>query len=240
MLQLAASIALNHHEKVRWLGLSASAEGKAIPLEGRIVAVADVFDALTSARPTNAWPLEQAASYLREGRGSHFDPDCVDALLGAWDECCRSGTVSATKNDHEDFAAGIVHRGSLGFRLAGLFSLIFPAAGRLRLLHRADAVTPDQPAPRSARHGACQDARRGARDTRRHGIVGQARIALLALSGTPACIKWRCDRPPASPSRGWPRRPEAGGTRSSARRATPLVPPRQGMLTQICCSRRRT
>ena len=87
VLQLAASIALNHHEKFDGSGYPQALRGKAIPLEGRIVAVADVFDALTSARPyKHAWPLEQAASYLREGRGSHFDPDCVDALLGAWDE----------------------------------------------------------------------------------------------------------------------------------------------------------
>ena len=56
-------------------------------LPGRIVAVADVFDALTSERPyKRAWPLEQAADFLRGQRGTHFDPTCVDAFFAAWDE----------------------------------------------------------------------------------------------------------------------------------------------------------
>ena len=51
------------------------------------MAVADVFDALSSARPYKpAWPLQDAADHLRAGRGSHFDPQCVDAFLGAWAE----------------------------------------------------------------------------------------------------------------------------------------------------------
>jgi putative two-component system response regulator len=49
------------------------------------VAVADVFDALTSERPyKKPWPLEDAAGYLREQRGLHFDPQCVDVFLAAW------------------------------------------------------------------------------------------------------------------------------------------------------------
>jgi HD-GYP domain-containing protein (c-di-GMP phosphodiesterase class II) len=61
--------------------------GQAIPLFGRIVAVADVFDALTSERPyKKAWSLEDACRLLEEGRGSHFDPLCVSTFLAAWDE----------------------------------------------------------------------------------------------------------------------------------------------------------
>lgn len=87
VLQLAASIALHHHEKFDGSGYPQGLHETAIPLEGRIVAVADVFDALTSARSyKKAWPLEQAVEMLREGRGRHFDPECADALLGAWDE----------------------------------------------------------------------------------------------------------------------------------------------------------
>lgn len=87
VLQLAASIALHHHEKFNGSGYPLGLRGKAIPLEGRIVAVADVFDALTSARAyKKAWPLEQATDLLREGRGAHFDPDCANALLNGWDE----------------------------------------------------------------------------------------------------------------------------------------------------------
>jgi putative two-component system response regulator len=58
-----------------------------IPLWGRIVAVADVFDALTSSRPYKpAWPLEKARHYLESNKGSHFDPACVEALFALWPE----------------------------------------------------------------------------------------------------------------------------------------------------------
>lgn len=84
-LALAASIALNHHEKFDGSGYPGALAGDAIPIEGRIVAVADVFDALTSERPyKKAWALDQAAQYLKEGRGRHFDPACIDAFLGDW------------------------------------------------------------------------------------------------------------------------------------------------------------
>ena len=87
ILRLGASIALTHHEKFDGGGYPHGLAGQDIPIEGRIVAVADVFDALTSARPYKpAWPLSRAIALLREGRGSHFDGDCVDALLQAWDE----------------------------------------------------------------------------------------------------------------------------------------------------------
>ncbi|WP_079433333.1 HD domain-containing phosphohydrolase [Zoogloea sp. LCSB751] len=85
MIQMAAEIALNHHEKFDGSGYPAGLAGEAIPLCGRIVAVADVFDALTSSRPYKlAWELERAVSFLKDGRGSHFDPVCVDAFLERW------------------------------------------------------------------------------------------------------------------------------------------------------------
>ena len=87
ILRLGASIALTHHEKFDGSGYPHGLAGRDIPIEGRIVAVADVFDALTSERPYKpAWPLSRAIALLREGRGSHFDGDCVDALLHAWSE----------------------------------------------------------------------------------------------------------------------------------------------------------
>lgn len=83
LLQMAAEIALSHHEKFDGSGYPAGLAGTSIPLPGRIVAVADVFDALTSARPyKKAWEMEQAVAFLKDNRNSHFDPDCVDALLG--------------------------------------------------------------------------------------------------------------------------------------------------------------
>ena len=85
VIQLAASIALSHHERFDGAGYPRALRGEAIPLEGRIVAVADVFDALTSSRPyKKAWSLEDARAHLESGSGSHFDPACIDAFLGVW------------------------------------------------------------------------------------------------------------------------------------------------------------
>lgn len=86
VLKAGAEIAYAHHEKFDGSGYPNRLAGEAIPLYGRIVAVADVFDALTSQRPyKKAWALEDAASFLHDGAGSHFDPACVDAFLKRWD-----------------------------------------------------------------------------------------------------------------------------------------------------------
>ncbi|MES2323338.1 MAG: HD domain-containing phosphohydrolase [Pseudomonadota bacterium] len=85
MLQLAAEIAYSHHERYDGTGYPNGLKGEAIPLAGRIVAVADVFDALTNVRPyKTAWSLEDARGFLSDNSGSHFDPRCVDALLRRW------------------------------------------------------------------------------------------------------------------------------------------------------------
>jgi len=87
VLQTAASIAISHHEKYDGGGYPFGLAGDAIPLFGRIVAIADVFDALTSERPyKKAWPIEQAAAHVRAGSGRHFDPQCVEALLSCWSD----------------------------------------------------------------------------------------------------------------------------------------------------------
>lgn len=87
LLQAGATIALGHHEKFDGSGYPQGLLGDDIPLFGRIVAVADVFDALTSERPyKKPWSLDDAAGYLRAQRGLHFDPQCVDAFLAAWPE----------------------------------------------------------------------------------------------------------------------------------------------------------
>lgn len=87
ILQAAAVIALSHHEKYDGSGYPQGLAGEAIPLAGRIIAIADVFDALTSERPyKRAWPLEKAADFLREGAGTHFDPAGVAAFFASWDE----------------------------------------------------------------------------------------------------------------------------------------------------------
>jgi HD-GYP domain-containing protein (c-di-GMP phosphodiesterase class II) len=75
-------IARNHHERWDGEGYPDGLAGEAIPPEARIIKVADVFDALTSRRCyKDAWSVEKAAAYLREGAGNQFDPRCVELLL---------------------------------------------------------------------------------------------------------------------------------------------------------------
>ncbi len=85
LIQMAATIARSHHERFDGSGYPDRLQGHDIPLAGRVAALADVFDALTSERPYKAaWPLERARDYIVEQRGRHFDPDCVDAFLRQW------------------------------------------------------------------------------------------------------------------------------------------------------------
>ena len=87
VMQAAATIAVSHHERYDGNGYPYGTAGEQIPLLGRIVAVADVFDALLAERPyKSAWTLEQALAYLHDGRGSHFDPQCVDAFMAVLDD----------------------------------------------------------------------------------------------------------------------------------------------------------
>jgi len=87
LLQAGAAIALGHHEKFDGSGYPHGLKGEDIPVFCRIVAIADVFDALTSDRPyKRAWLPDVAAQYLRDQRGGHFDPRCVDAFLAVWPE----------------------------------------------------------------------------------------------------------------------------------------------------------
>ena len=82
MLALASQIALTHHEKYDGSGYPNGLRGEDIPLVGRIVAIADVFDALTSKRPyKKAWTEDEALTFLREQKGRHFDPALVDLFL---------------------------------------------------------------------------------------------------------------------------------------------------------------
>lgn len=90
LIQLAAEIALSHHERWDGTGYPQRLVGERIPISGRIVAVADVFDALISHRPyKEAWSLELARQYLIDHSGTQFDPTCVDAFLSGWDEVLR-------------------------------------------------------------------------------------------------------------------------------------------------------
>jgi two-component system response regulator RpfG len=82
LLQLAADIALNHHERWDGGGYPRSLAGPDIPVAARVVAVADVLDALLSPRPWRpAWTAERALAHVRAGAGSQFDPAIVDVVL---------------------------------------------------------------------------------------------------------------------------------------------------------------
>jgi len=86
VLQAGADIALGHHEKFDGSGYPAGLKGEAIPIFSRIVAVADVFDALMSNRPYKAaWSLERARAHIQAHAGTHFDPACVATFLKHWD-----------------------------------------------------------------------------------------------------------------------------------------------------------
>jgi putative two-component system response regulator len=87
LLQAGRLIALSHHERWDGTGYPSGLNGENIPLWGRICAVADVFDAVTSERPYKpAYSIEEALQILRDGRGTHFDPQVVDVFFDHLDE----------------------------------------------------------------------------------------------------------------------------------------------------------
>jgi putative two-component system response regulator len=87
LLQAGEIIALSHHEKWDGSGYPNGLSGEDIPLHGRIVAIADVFDALTSKRPyKDAFSNEKSIEIMREGKGKHFDPAILDVFLDNFSE----------------------------------------------------------------------------------------------------------------------------------------------------------
>jgi putative two-component system response regulator len=90
ILQAGRVIALHHHERWDGAGYPSGLSGSDIPLWGRICAVADVFDAVTSERPYKpAFPNEEALQLLKDGKGKHFDPRVVDVFFECLDEILR-------------------------------------------------------------------------------------------------------------------------------------------------------
>ena len=102
ILQAGRVIALNHHERWDGNGYPSGLAGSDIPLWGRICAVADVFDAVTSERPYKpAFPNEEALDILREGKGKHFDPRVIDVFFECLDE------VLAIQRKYKDDDGGL-------------------------------------------------------------------------------------------------------------------------------------
>jgi len=101
LLQIAADIALAHHEHWDGRGYPSRLHETEIPLVGRIAAVADVFDVLTSRRPHKSkWTPQKARGYIEERAGKQFDPACVEAFLSRWDD------ILAIHHDAADCGAG--------------------------------------------------------------------------------------------------------------------------------------
>jgi len=87
LMQQGQVVALSHHERWDGTGYPRRLRGEQIPLAGRICAVVDVFDAMTTTRPYRAaFSLEEALETMRRGRGAHFDPRLLDLFMGRLDE----------------------------------------------------------------------------------------------------------------------------------------------------------
>ena len=115
ILDMAATIALSHQEKWDGSGYPRGLKGEAIPIEGRIVAVADVFDALTSDRVyRKAFSIDEAVQMMREQRGRHFDPVLLDAFMEVLGrsgpdarEQLRSDPAALVESSLETFATAL-------------------------------------------------------------------------------------------------------------------------------------
>ncbi len=139
LLRLAEEIALAHHERWDGLGYPAQIGGSAIPQSGRIVAVADVFDSLTHARPyKRAWSIKEALAELEACAGTQFDPDVVEAMLRIAPEVTAMGFAGVTTETSQvgrsrDIANG---KGAVGHAASTAPSSTDPLAERVRALER--------------------------------------------------------------------------------------------------------
>jgi putative two-component system response regulator len=97
LLQLAHKLAIEHHEKWDGSGYPNGLKGEQISVEGRIVAIADVFDALTSKRPyKEAWGVEEALEHMQAQAGKHFDPHLINLFVNKLD------AIIAIKNTYQE------------------------------------------------------------------------------------------------------------------------------------------
>jgi putative two-component system response regulator len=110
LLDLAAVMALTHHERIDGAGYPRGLAGNAIPIEGRIAAVADVFDALTSDRVYRpAFEPEVARAMMEEGRGTQFDADLLDLFFGSFSDVVEIRRSATSAGADLSLAAALVH-----------------------------------------------------------------------------------------------------------------------------------
>lgn len=114
LMQMAHTAALTHHEKWDGSGYPQGLKGEAIPLVGRITAICDVFDALTSARPyKRAWPLDDAVADIKQHSGTHFDPVLAEKFCAILPEIIAIQEKYAEPADaHQMPWLGLNHAGS--------------------------------------------------------------------------------------------------------------------------------
>ena len=104
-IQMAKTIVLTHHERWDGNGYPSGLKGEAIPIAGRIAAIADVFDALTSKRPyKEPFSIDKSFRIIKEGRGSHFDTQVVNAFFSAIDE------ILAIKERYKDDSESLLSK----------------------------------------------------------------------------------------------------------------------------------
>ncbi len=103
VFQMAAQIAMHHHERWDGSGYPSHLRGAEIPVAARVVALADVFDALTMRRPyKEAWPLEKVLATIKESSGSHFDPAVVQAFESVLPRICEAKEIWDSKEKTGD------------------------------------------------------------------------------------------------------------------------------------------
>lgn len=108
LMNMARDIAISHHEKWNGTGYPNGLCGEDIPLVGRIAALADIFDALTSVRPyKKAWPVVKAVEHITNEKGQHFDPKLVDTFLDILPEIIAIKKKYAEPNSTEPLSGQI-------------------------------------------------------------------------------------------------------------------------------------
>ncbi len=184
-----------HHEKWDGSGYPEGLKGEDIPLQGRILAVADVYDALTSNRSyRNAWNHEKACNTIRDDAGKHFDPQVVDAFLGVIDEVVaqmaaegcgpllsseeqQAASVQAAENEAVGFVPGGVAGATPGADNHNGNAALAPPSGTVSGVNNAPVLTPKA-------HKAARDIQRASSELWALYEVSQTLSSSLGLQET--------------------------------------------------------